>query len=124
MIKMSIGAAFSETFAFLKANWTKMLMWMGGTIVVLGILGYLMLGSTFAAMAMATTTNDPSVMLGRSEEHTSELQSLMRISYAVFCLKKKKTNSKSANIHYNSTEYQHTNIILRATSNLYKNQIT
>src|SRR3546814_8576118 len=29
--------------------------------------------------------------IGRSEEHTSELQSLMRISYAVFCLKKKKT---------------------------------
>src|SRR3546814_10739811 len=29
---------------------------------------------------------------GRSEEHTSELQSLMRISYAVFCLKKKKNN--------------------------------
>src|SRR3546814_8371166 len=33
-----------------------------------------------------TTTSSPS----RSEEHTSELQSLMRISYAVFCLKKKK----------------------------------
>src|SRR3546814_6708481 len=31
---------------------------------------------------------------GRSEEHTSELQSLMRISYAVFCLKKKKYNIK------------------------------
>src|SRR3546814_1621354 len=31
-------------------------------------------------------------MPGRSEEHTSELQSLMRISYAVFCLKKKKKN--------------------------------
>src|SRR3546814_4610607 len=30
----------------------------------------------------------------RSEEHTSELQSLMRISYAVFCLKKKKQNTK------------------------------
>src|SRR3546814_2503790 len=30
---------------------------------------------------------------GRSEEHTSELQSLMRISYAVFCLKKKKINA-------------------------------
>src|SRR3546814_3433435 len=30
----------------------------------------------------------------RSEEHTSELQSLMRISYAVFCLKKKKMNNK------------------------------
>src|SRR3546814_4795548 len=34
----------------------------------------------------------------RSEEHTSELQSLMRISYAVFCLKKKKNN-----IQHNST---------------------
>src|SRR3546814_7157998 len=32
---------------------------------------------------------------GRSEEHTSELQSLMRISYAVFCLKKKKKNSQN-----------------------------
>src|SRR3546814_10003374 len=32
------------------------------------------------------------VFSGRSEEHTSELQSLMRISYAVFCLKKKKNN--------------------------------
>src|SRR3546814_9190457 len=32
----------------------------------------------------------------RSEEHTSELQSLMRISYAVFCLKKKKYNPKTA----------------------------
>src|SRR3546814_6210420 len=31
-----------------------------------------------------------SIVFGRSEEHTSELQSLMRISYAVFCLKKKK----------------------------------
>src|SRR3546814_7763316 len=31
----------------------------------------------------------------RSEEHTSELQSLMRISYAVFCLKKKNTTPKS-----------------------------
>src|SRR3546814_9668854 len=33
----------------------------------------------------------------RSEEHTSELQSLMRISYAVFCLKKKKTNKSDTN---------------------------
>src|SRR3546814_2212461 len=41
-------------------------------------------------------------VLARSEEHTSELQSLMRISYAVFCLKKKKyksTNSKSRPLH-------------------------
>src|SRR3546814_6490512 len=35
---------------------------------------------------------EPSITKHRSEEHTSELQSLMRISYAVFCLKKKQTN--------------------------------
>src|SRR3546814_1620603 len=39
----------------------------------------------------------------RSEEHTSELQSLMRISYAVFCLKKKKTKSPKKST-YNYTE--------------------
>src|SRR3546814_4489366 len=38
----------------------------------------------------APVPTDPSVESTRSEEHTSELQSLMRISYAVFCLKKKK----------------------------------
>src|SRR3546814_9632523 len=40
----------------------------------------------------------------RSEEHTSELQSLMRISYAVFCLKKKKKNNLSKKI----TNHKHT----------------
>src|SRR3546814_1389125 len=40
----------------------------------------------------------------RSEEHTSELQSLMRISYAVFCLKKKKKlNKQKHNIHTKPT---------------------
>src|SRR3546814_1372844 len=36
----------------------------------------------------------------RSEEHTSELQSLMRISYAVFCLKKKKYNTRLVHTYY------------------------
>src|SRR3546814_5957153 len=36
--------------------------------------------------------------ISRSEEHTSELQSLMRISYAVFCLKKKKRTMKQSSI--------------------------
>src|SRR3546814_10614297 len=40
----------------------------------------------------------------RSEEHTSELQSLMRISYAVFCLKKKKRHNQS--IHHESNTRQ------------------
>src|SRR3546814_2583639 len=39
-----------------------------------------------------------SLVPARSEEHTSELQSLMRISYAVFCLKKKKKNTNQAKI--------------------------
>src|SRR3546814_9123329 len=39
----------------------------------------------------------------RSEEHTSELQSLMRISYAVFCLKKKKEIEHTYNAHNTST---------------------
>src|SRR3546814_2882767 len=39
----------------------------------------------------------------RSEEHTSELQSLMRISYAVFCLKKKKNISCKQSTRYDKT---------------------
>ena len=62
MTKMTIGAAFSETFAFLKANWMQMLMWVGGALVVVGLLGFLFLGSTFSAMAMAP--NDPSLVMG------------------------------------------------------------
>src|SRR3546814_3413171 len=42
----------------------------------------------------------------RSEEHTSELQSLMRISYAVFCLKKKKTRKRMHTKH--QTHIHHT----------------
>src|SRR3546814_9641772 len=46
----------------------------------------------------------------RSEEHTSDLQSLMRISYAVFCLNKKKTRSSSlysASLHHHRLECHH-----------------
>src|SRR3546814_5499355 len=41
----------------------------------------------------------PIPSFGRSEEHTSELQSLMRISYAVFCLKKKRLRHEQSTIH-------------------------
>src|SRR3546814_5307585 len=45
----------------------------------------------------------------RSEEHTSELQSLMRISYAVFCLKNKKKNNKNTThlSKHNTNQQQH-----------------
>src|SRR3546814_3060971 len=45
----------------------------------------------------------PATRVERSEEHTSELQSLMRSSYAVFCLKKKNTTQQS----YNTTKRAH-----------------
>src|SRR3546814_7518791 len=50
----------------------------------------------------------------RSEEHTSELQSLMRISYAVFCLKKKKTERKNRLSKTKQTEH-----IERTTTNIH-----
>src|SRR3546814_4186523 len=44
-------------------------------------------------------------LVGRSEEHTSELQSLMRISYAVFCLKKKKQRERKYISRYKIKQY-------------------
>src|SRR3546814_4149855 len=46
----------------------------------------------FGLLVLAACHNQQGWHKQRSEEHTSELQSLMRISYAVFCLKKKKEN--------------------------------
>src|SRR3546814_2385243 len=54
--------------------------------------------STISSAPVSADSRDGS----RSEEHTSELQSLMRISYAVFCLKKKNITQKHGNKeHYN-----------------------
>src|SRR3546814_8050818 len=50
-------------------------------------------GNLFDVLPVPFVRGDPA----RSEEHTSELQSLMRISYAVFCLKK----TTNTNIHHN-----------------------
>src|SRR3546814_5478316 len=69
------------------------------------LLGILMAGTSEALALGVANGLDPKVLSdiiakSRSEEHTSELQSLMRISYAVFCLKKKKTqNNKHWNKH-------------------------
>src|SRR3546814_2507436 len=56
---------------------------------------------TSRAVNKSRPCDQPCSKLARSEEHTSELQSLMRISYAVFCLKKKKT------IHTHDQNTQH-----------------
>src|SRR3546814_3891083 len=62
--------------------------------------------------ASARSTRKRKVRAMRSEEHTSELQSLMRISYAVFCLKKKTThdthNADHPHENYNVTTYDST----------------
>src|SRR3546814_5758399 len=47
-------------------------------------------GATVFALSLRVKQREPAATAGRSEEHTSELPSLMRISYAFFCLKKKK----------------------------------
>src|SRR3546814_10443550 len=53
----------------------------------------------------------------RSEEHTSELQSLMRISYAVFCLKKKKITTTHKQVHTH-TYYKYHTVIDKTTSDI------
>src|SRR3546814_6178966 len=56
-------------------------------------------GASVTIFTGSTLGGDADLNLGdsrRSEEHTSELQSLMRISYAVFCLKKKKHQHNNA----------------------------
>src|SRR3546814_8371257 len=54
----------------------------------------------------------------RSEEHTSELQSLMRISYAVFCLKKNKKKKKQTQVHKSQTQNNKQEINKRNTQRL------
>src|SRR3546814_5455216 len=60
-------------------------------------------GAAFRRTALASSR--PASPLARSEEHTSELQSLMRISYAVFCLKKKKDKRRTQT---QTIVYEHT----------------
>src|SRR3546814_3605277 len=64
--------------------------------VILGVLGASIQIVALPLLAELHKSADPAI---RSEEHTSELQSLMRISYAVFCLKKKKNKNKYSTHH-------------------------
>src|SRR3546814_6236774 len=60
----------------------------------------------------------------RSEEHTSELQSLMRISYAVFCLKKKNNNRHSQHTYIPAHDHQNNLINHKTTKNPTQNYPT
>src|SRR3546814_9007153 len=73
----------AETTVMARMKGRHMRLWMRTLALTAGI----------AALATAAITS------GRSEEHTSELQSLMRISYAVFCLKKHTTSKHQTTQH-------------------------
>src|SRR3546814_715682 len=64
-----------------------------GAKTALGILGAIVIGTVIHEATDDDDHDDRGRGRDRSEEHTSELQSLMRISYAVFCLKKKTTHN-------------------------------
>src|SRR3546814_2650113 len=76
----------------------------------LGTLLSIRLIAPFPALPPKRVATGPRSISIRSEEHTSELQSLMRISYAVFCLKKKITNNHEynniSNMHVNSEHHK------------------
>src|SRR3546814_4255230 len=74
---------------------------------------------TRAARNVRDVGNAPARAVRRSEEHTSELQSLMRISYAVFCLKKTKINNILRTIH---RRHSTTNELIVQTTLAYRTQ--
>src|SRR3546814_10593130 len=87
---------FSGGFITYSADAKKTQLEVSGEI--LETFGEVSLATAWAMAAGALANSDADVAvaitgIARSEEHTSELQSLMRISYAVFCLKKKTTTS-------------------------------
>src|SRR3546814_8558275 len=96
--RFSIGliAAGSETALLIPPSITVIIYgWLTGASITklfaAGLIIGLVLGGLFIGyVVIQSIRHDVGRLERRSEEHTSELQSLMRISYAVFCLKKKK----------------------------------
>src|SRR3546814_8134729 len=83
------GAVIGVTLVAAVLPLPKLLLWNASASAPIGLYRI----NPFARPAVGDMVAvAPPPALARSEEHTSELQSLMRISYAVFCLKKKKKN--------------------------------
>src|SRR3546814_7849334 len=83
---MTVTLTVLNTALILVVTGLAVVLWMEGLITVGAIavaIGLIIRLTQMSGWILRTVTS-------RSEEHTSELQSLMRISYAVFCLKKKK----------------------------------
>src|SRR3546814_2733313 len=77
------------------------LVWMAEDALQPGRAYWLKLGTQNVSATVQPPKYTIDVNTMRSEEHTSELQSLMRISYAVFCMKKKHTTNYSKLTHIN-----------------------
>src|SRR3546814_8475712 len=88
-VGMAIQAVDAETLENLRVTDVRDLTAVAPSFTVSqsyqGVPTYTLRGIGFNTINLSATST-----VGKSEEHTSELQSLMRISYAVFCLKKKK----------------------------------
>src|SRR3546814_6092958 len=83
----SLSAVARSTIGLIQRLSLEVTVW----IMPVNVLSALDVKSLSAARHPSDSALSPaSLVKNRSEEHTSELQSLMRISYAVFCLKKKK----------------------------------
>src|SRR3546814_2875238 len=94
---------------------------MSAEVIIVEVIGWTAAAIILAAYILLSLGKlDGRSYLYRSEEHTSELQSLMRISYAVFCLKKKnkQTDTKTHNtnkytkINKTIKYYKHNNILI------------
>src|SRR3546814_3274594 len=78
----------------------------GGRVAVLAVVEARQPGIQVVLYGLDAAAAAQVAVGARSEEHTSELQSLMRISYAVFCLKKKTHNIKTS---HQTTQHLETN---------------
>src|SRR3546814_9662280 len=78
-------------------RWVTIYIPLGIFVFVLLFPFYWMAMTAFKPNEEMLSSANPFWVIARSEEHTSELQSLMRISYAVFCLKKKKNSIHTRN---------------------------
>src|SRR3546814_10283950 len=85
----------SDLLSFGISPWLGMLAGAASGAALGAVLGFVIFRRKLTGIFFALVTLAVAEM--RSEEHTSELQSLMRISYAVFCLKKKKQQRKTKN---------------------------
>src|SRR3546814_2187769 len=103
LLGVYITAVFSKrgstasVIAALAVGFVVVMLFQPFTIDVLGLPEALKKIAFPWHLCVGVTVSTLVCLIGRSEEHTSELQSLMRISYAVFCLKKKNTTHQLYN---------------------------